>query len=55
MNVFAWILIGWLAFGALGTIALIGKPGHTITPVAAIASVIVTGLLIALVVLAVTA
>lgn len=54
MNIFAWFLIGYIAFGGIGGIALIGKKRTPTTPAAAIAGTIISAVLILLVVLAAT-
>ncbi len=47
MNWFFWTLAAWLAVGALGSVALVGKPRKPIDPGTAMLTVIVNGLLIA--------
>lgn len=46
MNWFEWALIGWLAFGAIATVGMVGRPRDPITPASAAYSVIIAGLLI---------
>jgi hypothetical protein len=43
LNVCLWVLAGWLVFGGLGAVALIGKERKPWTPGQAIFALIVNG------------
>jgi hypothetical protein len=55
MNIFAWILIGWLVFSSLFIVAGVGKQRTPTTPGVAAAAVFIQAALIALVIAAVMA
>ena len=52
MNIWAWIVIGYLALNALFIIGRVGKPREPITPGEAVLTVVFVGLFAAGVVLA---
>lgn len=47
MTWFDWTLVGWLTFGVLATVALVGVPRKPISPGTAVATLIINGLLVA--------
>lgn len=46
MTWFDWTLVGWLAFGALATVGLIGVPRKPISPGTAVATVVINAALV---------
>ena len=52
MNIWAWLVIGYLALNALFVIGMIGKPREPITPGTAVITVVFVGFIVAGVILA---
>lgn len=47
MNWILWLVVAWLAFGALFTVAAVGKTRSVITPGVAVGALIIQGIVIA--------